>query len=298
MVRQTGGPGRPSVTHQEQPFHRKDEITEGDWPLGRFQHYHAPMRWVVGDVQGCARELDDLLEWVRFDPGRDELWCVGDLINRGPDSLEALRLWRDVEGHGVLGNHDVYALLARSGRKARSEDTLEALFAAPDAGPLLDRVRELPVLAYLPGDDRVQAAWVVHAGLDPRWGSLRETADRINDVPHDDPWLGSPDVSFATRVRCCTEDGECCRHSGPPDACPPPFRPWDEFYRSGPLVVHGHWARRGAYRGERTLGLDSGCVYGGMLTGWCQEEDRIVHVPSRELGGAPREVRSPDPRIR
>ncbi len=65
------------------------------------------MRWVVGDVQGCARELEALLEAVRFDPARDELVSVGDLVNKGPDSLAVLRLWHDVEGRGVLGNHDV-----------------------------------------------------------------------------------------------------------------------------------------------------------------------------------------------
>ncbi len=247
------------------------------------------MHWVVGDVQGCARELDDLLEWVRFDPGRDTLWCVGDLVNRGPDSLETLRLWRDVGGHSVLGNHDVYALLARSGRKPRKPDTLDALFAAEDADLLLGRLREQPVLVQLPGGDRVQPVWLVHAGLDPRWTDLSKIARRLDNGSHDDAWLEDPDLAFASQVRCCTADGERCGHSGPPDKCPPPYRPWDEFYRAGPLVVHGHWARRGAYRGERTMGLDSGCVYGGMLTAWCQEEDRCVQVPSRERGGPPRE---------
>ena len=88
------------------------------------------------------------------------------------------------------------------------------------------------------------------------------------------------DVSFATRVRCCTPEGERCRETGPPEECLVPYRPWDEFYTGDLLVVHGHWARRGHYRGERTLGLDSGCVYGGALTAWCHEEDRIVQVPA------------------
>ena len=69
------------------------------------------MRWFIGDLQGCAREFDDLLRKIRFDPQVDEVWCVGDLVNRGPDSLAAVRLWRDIGGHGVVGNHDVYALL-------------------------------------------------------------------------------------------------------------------------------------------------------------------------------------------
>jgi bis(5'-nucleosyl)-tetraphosphatase (symmetrical) len=239
------------------------------------------MRWLVGDVQGCARELEDLLETVRFDPDRDELWSLGDLINRGPDSLAALRLWRDLGGRATLGNHDAYALLARSGAKRRKRDTLGELFDAEDADELLSRLRAQPVLVHLPGGDGYAPAWIVHAGLDPRWLDLPRVAERLNAGPHDDAWLESREVAFATRVRCCTALGVRCRHSGPPEECPPPYRPWDRFYRGDTLVVHGHWATRGFYRGPRTLGLDSGCVYGGSLTAWCQQEDRIVRVPAR-----------------
>jgi bis(5'-nucleosyl)-tetraphosphatase (symmetrical) len=249
------------------------------------------MRWLVGDVQGCARELDSLLSLVRFDPGRDELWCLGDLVNRGPDSLAALRLWRDAAGRSLLGNHDVYALLARSGRVERRPDTLGDLFAASDADALLERLRAEPVLQWLPAPDGARDVWIVHAGLDPRWGALDEVAARVNGAAHDDDWLESPDVAFATRVRCCTADGQRCRHTGPPRDCPPPFRAWDEFHRGATLVVHGHWATRGFYRGERSMGLDSGCVYGGPLSAWCQEEDRLVQVPARAAGGLPRDVR-------
>jgi bis(5'-nucleosyl)-tetraphosphatase (symmetrical) len=246
------------------------------------------VRWVVGDVQGCARELDDLVKWIRFDPQRDELWSLGDLINRGPDSLAVLRLWRDLGGRGLLGNHDIYALRAHAGREPRKGDTLEGLFGAADVEMLLARLREQPALIRLTGGDGVRAAWIVHAGLHPLWDDLDDVASRLDAAPHDDAWLTSPDVKFATRVRCCTADGKRCRQTGPPGACPPPHRPWDAFYRGPTLVVHGHWARRGAYRGPRTMGLDSGCVYGGVLTAWCQEEDRIAQVPSRERGGSPR----------
>lgn len=239
------------------------------------------MRWFVGDVQGCARELDRLLRNVRFDPARDQLVCVGDLVNRGPDSLATARLWRDVGGLGVLGNHEVYTLLARSGAWPRKRDTLQALYDAHDAEELLGRLRGLPVLVYLPGGTGFEAAWAVHAGLDPRWGDLHAVAARVNAEPHDDAWLQSPDVSFATRVRCCTADGERSKHDAEPETCPPPHRPWDEFYGGPVRVVHGHWAWRGHYRGARTIGLDSGCVYGGALTAWCQEEDRVVQIPSR-----------------
>jgi bis(5'-nucleosyl)-tetraphosphatase (symmetrical) len=239
------------------------------------------MRWLVGDVQGCAAELSQLLETIRFDTSRDELFCVGDLVNRGPDSLAALRLWRDVGGRSVLGNHDRYALLARSGRWPRRPDTLDALFTASDADALLERLRACPLLLSLPSAGDGPDAVVVHAGLSPRWSDLEALARHVNEGPHDDAWLLRPEVEFATRVRCCTERGELCEFTGAPEDCPPPHRPWDEFYTAGALVVHGHWARRGHYRTANALGLDSGCVYGGALTAWCQDEDRIVQIPAR-----------------
>jgi bis(5'-nucleosyl)-tetraphosphatase (symmetrical) len=240
------------------------------------------MRWVVGDVHGCARELDDLLRALRFDPGRDELWAIGDLVNTGPDSAAALRLWRDVGGRGVIGNHDVYALLSASGRWPRKEDRLGALRDDPEMEELLALLRPLPLLVRLPAaDGGGPAPWLVHAGLHPRWADLAEVARRTAGPPYDDDRLEEPDLRFGTMVRCCTAEGERVRFTGAPEACPEGSRPWDVFYEGDALVVHGHWGARGAYRGPRTLGLDSGCVYGGGLTAWCQEEDRCVSVPSR-----------------
>jgi len=243
------------------------------------------VRWVVGDVHGCAQELDRLLRRIRFDPQRDELWTIGDLVNTGPESLDVLRLWRDSGGRGVLGNHDIYALRVFDGsRRRRAEDTLDELLSAPDAPDLFDRLRALSALARLPGADDLVPTWIVHAGLHPRWADLKEVAHRLDSGPHDEAWLRSPWVSFATRVRCCTADGEMSDDPGPPARCRFPYRPWDEHYHGTELVVHGHWAMRGAYRGSNTMSLDSGCVYGGALTAWCHEEDRLEQVPSRRSG--------------
>src|SRR5580765_7081895 len=110
------------------------------------------MRWVVGDIHGCARELGDLLDEIRFDPARDELWSVGDLVNTGPDSLDVLRIWKSAGGRGVIGNHDVYAILARAGRVPRREDRLDELFAAGDADDLLARLRSCPALVHFERD--------------------------------------------------------------------------------------------------------------------------------------------------
>lgn len=239
------------------------------------------MRWVVGDVHGCARELDELLRTIRFDPDRDELWCVGDLINRGPDSLETLRLWRSAGGRSVIGNHEISALLSYSGRRRKSLPMLRALFGSPDADALMAELRALPALAHLPPRGDGPDAWIVHAGLDPRWSDPDAVATRVNAAVRDDDWLESADVTLATSVRCCDAYGRMCPANGPPEACPPPFAPWDAFYRGNAIVVHGHWAMRGYHRTGRTIGLDSGCAYGGTLTAWCQEEDRVVQIPSR-----------------
>ena len=238
------------------------------------------MRWVVGDLQGCAAELEELLETVDFDPARDELWCVGDLVNRGPESLRVLELWHAVGGKAVIGNHEVYALCAHTGRWPRKKDTLDELYASADAQVWLDRLRALPVLVFLPGEGGPDA-WIIHGGVHPKWTDLEAVAARLNGGAHDDDWLLSDEVSFATRVRCCDENGERSRFDRKPEDCPPPYRPWDELYAGDTLIVHGHWAWRGHYRGPKSLGLDSGCVYGGPLTAWCQQEDRIVQIPAR-----------------
>jgi bis(5'-nucleosyl)-tetraphosphatase (symmetrical) len=191
-----------------------------------------------------------------------------------------VRQWLDVGGHGVLGNHDVYALLADSGTWKRKSDTLDDLFAAKDRDTLLESMRSLPVMVYLPAaGGHAEDVWIVHAGLLPGWTDLEALSATLNDTTHDDTWLQSELVSAATRVRFCTAEGQLTRETGPPDTCIEPFRPWDAYYHGATRIVHGHWARRGFYRGERTMGLDSGCVYGGPLTAWCQDEDRIVQVP-------------------
>lgn len=237
------------------------------------------MRWIVGDIQGCLREFEQLLDAIRFDAGRDELWCLGDLINRGPDSKGVLRLWRETGGRSLLGNHEINTLLVHAGRIPRKRnDTLDGLYGAPDAGDWFALLRRLPVLVHLPAEEAGRDAWIVHAGLDPRWTDLRALASRIESGPHDDAWLESEEVACATRIRCCTAEGERSRFTGPPEHCPPPYRPWNEFYRGESIVVHGHWAMRGCYREGNVIGLDSGCVYGGPLSAWCQEEDRIVQV--------------------
>lgn len=242
------------------------------------------MRWIVGDVHGCVRELDDLLKLIRFDPATDVLWSCGDLVNTGPESSQVLRLFRDVGGKTVLGNHDIYALRAFDGKAQRRKDRLDELFAADDVEPLLAMLREAPVVEFFRRESGRDIA-LLHAGVHPTWRSIEEVTAQLESKERNDDWLQSPELTFLTRVRCCDAAGNQVRFGGKPEDAPPPFRPWDEFYKGEEFVVHGHWAMRGFYRHERTMGLDSACVYGERLTAWCLEEDRVESVPCRVAVG-------------
>lgn len=244
------------------------------------------MQWIVGDVHGCAFELERMLNEIAFDTGRDELWSAGDLINRGPDSAAALRMWVDVGGRGVLGNHDIYGIGVWHGMPRRPKgDNLDPLLAAPDRDRLMERLACLPLLAKVGRDLRKREVWLIHAGLHPNWNDpARSDADvvqRLAGDPRDPVWRESAGTRFATRVRYCTPHGRIATVGADGGCLDPVAQPWDVYYRGQGLIVHGHWAQRGHYRGERTMGLDSGCTYGGGLTAWCLDDDRIVQVPSR-----------------
>jgi len=224
-------------------------------------------RVFVGDIQGCCRELESLLDAACFRPGQDELHPVGDFVNRGPDNVGVLRLCRELDAGGVLGNHDLHALHARAGtRKAKAKDTLADLLQADDGDELLDWLARRPFVR----------AWddvtLVHAGLHPHWQAPEQELAGL------DPLVPDPLVDFATRVRFCTADGERPAADWPEPK--PPFRPWYELLpeRPGHTVVFGHWARAGLVVRPGLRGLDTGCVWGRKLTAWIAEEDRVVQV--------------------
>lgn len=230
-----------------------------------------PRRVFVGDIQGCREELERLLEAIRFDPHADRLEPVGDLVNRGPDSLGTLRLLRSLGAGGVLGNHDVHLLrLARRRKKARSWHTLDDVLGAPDREALLDWLEKRPfVKAY---DDVL----LVHAGLNPAW---RDPVTRLAGL---DPLEPHPDSEFAVTVRYCAPDGRRPASDEPPP--PAPYAPWFAHWRGreSRTIVFGHWARLGLVNRPGLRGLDTGCVWGGSLTAWIAEEDRLVSVPRRD----------------
>jgi bis(5'-nucleosyl)-tetraphosphatase (symmetrical) len=205
-------------------------------------------RIFVGDIQGCREQLLELLAAVEFVRGVDELYPLGDLVRKGPDSEGVLRVLREFDAKPVLGNHDVRWL------QNRRPGDLDPVDADHDA--------------WLRGQPYVRVMHdiiMVHAGLHPKWSE----AD-LED-------LSPEDAQFAITARYCDADG-----SQPPTDWPPPddpFRPWHAFYRGDKRVVFGHWARQGLYQTKRVLGLDTGCCYGHHLTAWIAEEDRIVQVP-------------------
>lgn len=230
----------------------------------------------VGDVQGCREELLRLLEETGFDPASDALLPVGDLVNRGPDSLGTLRLLRSLEARPVLGNHDLHLLRVANGtRELRPGDTLDEVLAADDREDLLGWLGGQPFAR------RAADCLLVHAGTSPLW------EDPLARLAGLDPLVPHPDSDFATRVRTCTASGERPKREDPPPG--PPFAPWFEHRAtSRPTIVFGHWAARGLVAEEGLRGLDTGCVWGGRLTAWIAEEDRLVHVPAARAYQDPR----------
>lgn len=228
-------------------------------------------RIFVGDVQGCREELEALIAAVGSQAG-DAWYCVGDLVNRGPDSAGVLRRVRDLGVRVVLGNHDLHLLqIAAGSRQPSSKDRLDGVLRSPDADRLMGWLAAQPV--FLIDNDLI----VVHAGLHPSWTDVPAIAAAANAAVADHI-RGTPDerVVFATEVRYCDAEGRRPAKDDPPPG--PPFRPWDQFYTGERTVVCGHWARRGLVVAPRLRALDTGCVYGGRLTAWIAEEDRIVHV--------------------
>ncbi|MBL9079223.1 MAG: metallophosphoesterase [Planctomycetes bacterium] len=199
-------------------------------------------RIFVGDIQGCLEPLERLLAAVAFVAGRDRLLPVGDLVNKGPDSPGVLARLMQLGAEPVLGNHDLHWL-----RKQRHADLAQRAW-----------LQAQPIVRVM--DDLI----VVHAGLHPHWTEAQLAQ------------LDAAAVDYAVNVRYCDADGNRPDDDWPPPG--PPFRPWDDFYRGAKRVVFGHWARRGLVVRPQCIGLDTGCVYGGKLSAWIAEQDRIVQV--------------------
>ena len=260
--------------------------------------------YAIGDIQGCYSALRRLLDACAFDPAADRLWLVGDLVNRGPESLEVLRFVAQLGETAtvVLGNHDLYLLMLRAGLEQRGTDhTLDDVLAAPDSDELLDWLAHRPMI-------HVEGSHVlVHAGLLPQWSVSKaralagevETALTGKDAKkflvrlmgsRPDHWENRLKgwgrlrviVNAFTRMRFCTPDGRMVmRAKGPPDKAPEGALPWfalpDRANRTHTIVC-GHWSALGFYRAEGLIALDSGYVWGGALTAIRLEDSEVFQV--------------------
>ncbi len=268
-------------------------------------------RWAIGDVQGCAQELAQLIERIGYKSDRDQLWFVGDLVNRGPYSLKVLRLVRALGDNArcVLGNHDLHLLaVALVGAKLRKSDTLSEILQAPDRDVLLEWLLQRPLAHYEPA----HADLLLHAGVVPQW-TVAQTLELAREVQRSltsDPktllsamYGDQPDrwhselsgverlrfaVNVLTRLRFCTADGRIdFKQKGKPESAPAPWMPWFKAPRrasSGARIVFGHWSALGFYGADHVLGLDTGCVWGGTLSAFnLDARDSLpVSVPSRQ----------------
>jgi len=275
--------------------------------------------YVIGDVHGCSETLEELLARIPFRAGEDRLWLVGDLVNRGPDSLGVLRWARAAAAEmverfvAVLGNHEVHLLARAAGvAEPRPQDTLDELLAAPDREALVAWVRGLPLL-HRDGD-----TLLVHGGLLPSWTpdqaealareveALLRSADgdrllacyAARDGRFDDHCRGGDPAARAgcalavlTLLRVVRPDGRPrCDFTGRPEEAPPGDLPWFAVpgrRSEGARVVFGHWATLGLHVEPPVHGVDSGCVWGGALTALRLDDGALFQAPRRdEVGSA------------
>lgn len=267
--------------------------------------------YAIGDVQGCYDPLQRLLDTLTFDPARDRLWFVGDLVNRGPQSLAILRFVKSLGDCAVtiLGNHDLHLLVVAEGvRKPHRGDTLDEILAAPDRDELLAWLRHRKMMHAESGYA------MVHAGLLPQWtvaqalalGREVEEALRGDDYRSflrrmygDAPTLWRDELSgydrlrvitnAMSRLRLCAPDGTMeFSHKTGLENLPPGFMPWydvpDRRSRDTPLIT-GHWAALGLVVRPDLLALDTGCVWGRQLSALRLEDQRIFQCDCEEMAG-------------
>ena len=263
--------------------------------------------YAIGDVQGCFEELQSLLALIAFDPGRDRLWFAGDLVNRGPRSLETLRFVRNLGDHAitVLGNHDLHLLAAdHDSRFARPQDTLNAILEAPDRDDLMNWLRHRPLLHHDAGLDFT----LIHAGLPPLWdlAVAQGCAAEVEAVLHGDThgellarmYGNEPDLwsenlrgwdrlryitNCFTRLRYITPEGRLnLRDKGAPGSQTSGHLPWFAVpgrASVGLRILFGHWSTVGRVAEENIFPLDTGCLWGGQLTALRLEDRKWFRLP-------------------
>ena len=265
--------------------------------------------YAIGDVQGCYKPLQRLIQHIHFAPTTDRLWFVGDLVNRGPDSLSVLRYIKNLQDRAVvvLGNHDLFLMaVAEQLITARPEDTLQAILAAPDCDELLAWLRQQHLFYREP------PFAMVHAGLLPQW-SIDETEQLAREVETGllgpsyrdilralypskhlqwssqltGPTRLATIIKVLTRLRACSPDGLMeSSFNGPPERIPAGYSPWFKIknrHHGDTTIVCGHWAALGLHCEDRLLAIDSGCVWGRQLTAVRLEDRAVFQVPCHNI---------------
>ena len=279
--------------------------------------------WAIGDLQGCLDPLKRLLDAVRFDPAADRLWFCGDLVNRGGESLETLRLVHSLRDQCVvvLGNHDL-SLLAIGARsqdeQRRVNPDLQRVLFADDGPELLEWLRMQPLLHA----DRELGWMMVHAGLAPKWTAemaerhAREIQDKLRgegyrkllrnmygDQPAWSPRLAGAErdraiINVFTRLRYCSPKGRIAfEEKGPPGTQQAGLYPWYAVpgrAERGLKVVCGHWSALGLFIGHGVHAIDTGAVWGGKLTALRLDTDglQVVQVAGRDVPADPPKART------
>lgn len=269
--------------------------------------------YAVGDVQGCFDELEELLRLIRFQRATDELWFVGDLVNRGPKSLQVLRFVSDLgsDARIVLGNHDLNLIAIEAGvRKLRPKDTVQEILDAPDGNELIDWLAGQPLLLREPGIPYA----MVHAGLVPQWNvaeaqmyaeevqTALTSGQRTGFLTHmygnkPDRWKKELDgwerlrfiTNTLTRIRYIGPGGRLNLTESPsPGGQTDSLIPWFESKKRrslGEAIIFGHWATLQLENKvdpvHRVFHLDTGCVWGGTLTALRLDDERYFSVPSQ-----------------
>jgi bis(5'-nucleosyl)-tetraphosphatase (symmetrical) len=236
--------------------------------------------YVVGDIQGCYDPLQRLLDKIDFDPAADELWCPGDLVNRGGQSLETLRLLHSLGDsfRMTLGNHDLYLLKEnwKFPEAGSSNTEMDAILQAHDRQTLLGWLQQQPLAHWSPEHNVL----MVHAGVVPQW-TWKQTLACAAEVGN----ALRSEKSILTRLRFCDANGKILSSaSGPPGSQPAPYKPWFKHKNRRTRdvrIVFGHWAALGLHLKKRIACLDSGCVWGGRLSALRLEDQALFQVPGK-----------------
>ena len=261
--------------------------------------------YAIGDLQGCFFSFKDLLKKIQFNPAHDRLWFVGDLINRGPGSLDVMRWMFDYQSSvvTVLGNHDLHTLVVAEGFvSAHRSDTIQSLLDAPDAPELLGWLRQQPLVHFEHG------YLMVHAGLLPEWTvdqaltlaaevnvalqapNYREFLQHMygNDPKRWDDGLTGWDrlrviTNAMTRLRICSTEGEMeFKFKGELENIPNGYQAWFDLTQRASVntpIVFGHWSALGLQHKNNVYSLDTGCLWGGHLSAMRLEDRQIFQVP-------------------